>query len=91
MKTVGYIIVIILLLLFVGFIQSNVMSSKETEIKKWAVENNHEIKSMDYHFTIIGSPFNYVNNGQFIYKVILTNNEVWWVRTGVFSNDYEKE
>lgn len=91
MKTLSYIIIIVFILLVLGFVNVSVMNSKEKEIKSWAIEKKYEIKSIDSQMTIIGSPFNYVNKGQFIYKVILTNNEVWWVRTGVFSNDYEKE
>ena len=91
MKTLTYIIVILFILLVLGFVQVSVMNSKETEIKNWAIENKYEIKSIDHQITIFGSPFNYVNKGQFIFKVVLTNDEVWWVRTGVFSNDYEKE
>ena len=60
-------------------------------IRKHFAEQNQEVKTCEYQFTIIGSPFFYVNKGQYIFKVELTNGEVWWIRTGVFSNDYEKD
>ena len=60
-------------------------------VDEWAAEKGYVIESKEVHFTIFGTPFYYLPKGQYIYEVKLTNGEKWWVRTGVFENDYEKE
>lgn len=70
---------------------SVIISSDEKEIKQWATEKGMEVKNIDMHVTPIGTPFYYVNKGSHIYEVDMTNGEKWWVRTGLFGNDYEKE
>ncbi len=70
------------------------LSSSESEIKTWANNNNLDIVKIQIHWTVIGTPFFYVNKGCFIFEVDVAtksgNPEKWWIRTGVFSNDYEK-
>jgi glucan phosphoethanolaminetransferase (alkaline phosphatase superfamily) len=70
------------------------ISSHESEIKSWAKNNNLNVVNIQTHVTAIGTPFYYVNKGSFIFEVdVITKSgkpEKWWIRTGVFSNDYEK-
>lgn len=91
MKTLYLILIGIVILSVLLFINSSVINSNMNDIKEHFTKENKEVKNIDYQYTIIGSPFFYVNKGQHIFKVELTNNEVWWVRTGVFTDDYEKD
>ena len=68
-----------------------IFDAKGEEVDEWAAEKGYVIESKEVHFTIFGTPFYYLPKGQYIYEVKLTNGEKWWVRTGVFENDYEKE
>ena len=90
MKTITIILFAIVILFVFGIINHYVINSYEDDIRKHFTEQNQEVKTCEHQFTIIGSPFFYCNKGQYIFKVQLTDGEVWWVRTGVFSNDYEK-
>ena len=91
MKTITIILFVIVILFVIGIINYYAINSHEDDIRKHFTEQNQEVKTCEYQFTIIGSPFFYVNKGQYIFKVELTDGEVWWVRTSVFSNDYEKD
>ena len=91
MKTITIILIGIVLLFVLGMINHYAINSHESDIRKHFTEKNQEVKTCEYQFTTIGSPFYYVNKGQHIFKVELTDGEVWWVRTGMFSNDYEKD
>jgi len=91
MKTIGIILIAIVILIVFGVINHYAIDSHESDIRQHFTEQNQEVKTCEYQFTIIGSPFYYCNKGQYIFKVELTNGEIWWVRTGVFSNDYEKD
>ena len=83
-----FIIIALIIAICVGVF---VFDSKGKEIDQWADEKGYVIESKEVHFTIFGTPFYYLPKGQYIYEVKLTNGEKWWVRTGVFENDYEKE
>lgn len=91
MKQVYYILIVIAIIVVVGFLISNGIESDKQEINKWANSKNLEVKNIDVHFTIINTPFYYLNKGSRIYEVDMSNNEKWWIRTGVFSWDYEKD
>ena len=91
MKTITIILIGIVLLFIFSMINYAVINSQESDIKEYFIKNNKEVKTIDHRITTIGSPFYYVNKGQHIFKVELTDGEVWWVRTGMFSNDYEKD
>lgn len=45
--------------------------------------------------TIFGTPYNWLNKGENIFEVDIKTkegkSEKWWIRTGLFSDDYEKE
>jgi len=82
----------VVLLLFIGILLIvERIDSEKSEVNQWATEHNMSIQNIETHMTIFGTPFNYLNKGQRIYEVDMTNGEKWWVRTGVFSNDYEKQ
>ena len=91
MKTISIILIAIVILFVLGMINHYNINSHEDDIRKHFTEQNQEVKTCEHQLTIIDSPFFYVNKGQYIFKVELTDKEVWWVRTGVFSNDYEKD
>jgi len=88
MKTI---LIILLIILVCGVIINWSIESNKKEIIDWATKNNMEVKSIDTHMTIIGTPFYYLNRGQYIYEVDMMNGEKWWVRSGIFGNDYEKD
>lgn len=83
-------LIIILFIVFIMIIGVR-MDQTEQEINKWAVEHNHKVVQSEMQMTIFGSPFFYLNKGEYIYKIKLDNGDIWWVRTGLFGNDYEKE
>ena len=70
------------------------ISSYENQIREWAKSKQLDVVKIQNHVTPIGTPFYYVNRGCFIFEVDVKTksgeSEKWWVRTGVFSNDYEK-
>ena len=45
--------------------------------------------------TVFGTPYYWLNKGEHIFEVVIKTkegkSEKWWIRTGVFSDDYEKE
>jgi hypothetical protein len=53
-----------------------------------------KIEHIESHMTTFDTPFYYVNKGNWIFEVdVITsdgNKEKWWIRTGIFGNDYEK-
>ncbi len=82
----------IVALLFIGFLLIvERIDSKKSEVNQWVNQHGMQINSIETHMTIIGTPFNYLNKGQYIYEVNMTNGEKWWVRTGVMTNDYERQ
>lgn len=91
MRTLFYILIVIALLVVMFVVSTSVINSKTNDIKEHFAKENKEVRTIEHQFTTFGSPFFYVNKGQYIFKVELTNDELWWVRTGVFSDDYEKE
>jgi len=91
MKTITIILIGIVILFLIVMFNNYAINSHENDIRKHFTEQNQEVKTCEYQITTIESPFYYCNKGQFIFKVELVNGETWWVRTGVFSNDYEKD
>ena len=91
MKTLLIIIGIIVLVIVVAVVTNYSIESYKEDIKEWANEKNMEVKSIEPHFTTIDSPFYYLGKGCYIFEVDMSNGEKWWVRTGVFGNDYEKQ
>lgn len=63
----------------------------EQEIREWAKSKGLQVKSIETHITNINTPFYYLNNGYYIFECDMTNGEKWWVRTGIFGNEYEKD
>ena len=92
MKTILGVIALIIL---IGFILTAKIESGKDSIKKWAQKNQYEIVDIETHMTTIGTPYNWLNKGQNIFEVEINTkegkSEKWWIRTGVFSDDYEKE
>jgi hypothetical protein len=92
MKTILGVIALIIL---AGFILTSKIESGKGSIKKWAQKNQYEIVDIETHMTIFGTPYNWLNKGEHIFEVIIKTkegkSEKWWIRTGVFSDDYEKE
>ena len=91
MNLLSKIIIVILILVFLICITFINIENNENKIDKWATNNGYVIQSKEMHLTIIGTPFYYLNKGQYIYEVKLTNGDTWWVRTDIFGNDYEKQ
>jgi hypothetical protein len=89
-KGILVIIVIICVILFGYILQYDIKIKAEKIIERF--DNiNLKVKKINQQFTIINSPFYYVNKGQYIYKVELENGEIWWVRTGFVTDDYIKQ
>jgi hypothetical protein len=92
MKTILGVIALIIL---VGFILTAKIESGKDSIKKWAQKNKYEVVDVETHMTVFGTPYNWLNKGEHIFEVIIKTkegkSEKWWIRTGVFSDDYEKE
>ena len=86
---------VIALLILVGFILTAKIESGKDSIEKWAQKNQYEVVDIETHMTTIGTPYNWLNKGEHIFEVIIKTkegkSEKWWIRTGVFSDDYEKE
>ena len=85
------IIILIISVVIIYFGAISIIHLHERTIKKWSIEHKMKVKTIEHRITIIGSPFNYQSDGQFIYKVSMTNGEKWWVRTSLFGNDYIKD
>lgn len=86
---------VILLIALVCFFITLKVDYNKNQVKKWADDNQYEIVDIKTHMTIFGTPYNYLYKGENIFEVKIETNqgqqEKWWIRTGVFSNDYEKE
>ena len=89
-KILGFIILAVIIIAVVVFSHQ----SQEDSVKEWAKEQNYQIEHIESHMTTFDTPFYYVNKGNWIFEVdVITsdgNKEKWWVRTGIFGNDYEK-
>ncbi len=87
-------IIIGVVILVVVILGSKIQIGKDN-IKKWAIENQYEIVNIETNMTIFGTPYNWLNKGENIFEVDIKTkdgvSEKWWIRTGVFSDDYEKE
>jgi hypothetical protein len=92
MKQILLIIAAVVLLVVV--LTSKIEAGKDS-VKNWATKNQYEIVDIETHMTIFGTPYNWLNKGQNIFEVDIKTkegkSEKWWIRTGLFSDDYEKE
>jgi hypothetical protein len=92
MKEVLIIIAVVILLVVV--LGSKIEAGKDS-VKNWAIKNQYEVINIETHMTIFGTPYNWLNKGENIFEVDIKTkegkSEKWWIRTGVFSDDYEKE
>jgi hypothetical protein len=92
MKQILLIIAAVVLLVVV--FGSKIEAGKDS-VKNWAKKNQYEVVNIETHMTIFGTPYNWLNKGQNIFEVDIKTkegkSEKWWIRTGVFSDDYEKE
>jgi hypothetical protein len=92
MKEVLIIIGVVILLVVV--LGSKIEAGKDS-VKNWATKNQYEVVNIETHMTIFGTPYNWLNKGENIFEVDIKTkegkSEKWWIRTGVFSDDYEKE
>lgn len=86
--------VIFIIGLVIFILVSEVEYGKDN-VKQWARINQYEIIDIETHMTIFATPYNWLNKGQNIFEVDIKTKEgtfeKWWVRTGAFSDDYEKE
>jgi len=68
---------------------------KVNNLHEWADKNSYTIESYDIHMTTINTPFYYLHDDQTIFDVWVktseNNKEHWWIRKGVFTDDYIKE
>ncbi len=87
-------IIIALVILVVVILGSKIEAGKDS-VKNWATKNQYKVVNIETHMTIFGTPYNFLNKGQNIFEVDIKTkegkSEKWWIRTGVFSDDYEKE
>lgn len=91
MKTIFIILALLIIAGLIFAVTKISIDSQEQEVIEWAKSKGLEVKSIETHITIIGTPFYYLHKGCYIFECEMTNGEKWWVRTGVFENDYEKE
>lgn len=85
-----FVIIVILIVVALVIAVSRTTKEKE-EIVQWATTKGLSISKIEIHYTAIGTPFYYVHKNCNIYEVDMSNGEKWWVRIGIFSNDYEKD
>jgi hypothetical protein len=95
MKKMFQIFGFIFIIGLVIFILVSKIEIGKDSVKNWAKENQYEIIDIETHMTVFGTPYNWLNKGQNIFEVDVKTkegtSEKWWVRTGFFSDDYEKE
>jgi len=89
------ILIIIALVILVAVILGSKIEEGKDSVKNWARKNQYEVVNIETHMTIFGTPYNWLNKGENIFEVDIKTkegkSEKWWIRTGVFSDDYEKE
>ena len=87
-----HVLIIIALVILVAVILGSKIEAGKDSVKNWATKNQYEIVNIETHMTIFGTPYNWLNKGQNIFEVEIKTKEgtteKWWVRTGVFSDDY---
>jgi hypothetical protein len=90
-----HVLIIIALVILVAVILGSKIEAGKDSVKNWATKNQYEIVNIETHMTIFGTPYNWLNKGENIFEVDIKTkdgkSEKWWIRTGVFSDDYEKE
>jgi hypothetical protein len=81
--------------ILVAVILGSKIEAGKDSVKNWATKNQYEVVNIETHMTIFGTPYNWLNKGENIFEVDIKTkdgkSEKWWIRTGVFSDDYEKE
>ena len=89
------ILIIIALVILVAVILGSKIEAGKDSVKNWATKNQYQIVNIETHMTIFGTPYNWLNKGENIFEVDIKTkdgkSEKWWIRPGVFSDDYEKE
>ena len=89
------ILIIIALVILVAVILGSKIEAGKDSVKNWATKNQYQIVNIETHMTIFGTPYNWLNKSENIFEVDIKTkegkSEKWWIRTGVFSDDYEKE
>lgn len=82
-------------MILVAVILGSKIEAGKDSVKNWATKNQYEVVNIETHMTIFGTPYNWLNKGENIFEVDIKTkdgkSEKWWIRTGVFSDDYEKE
>jgi hypothetical protein len=95
MKKVFQIFGVVFIIFLVIFILVSKVEYGKDSVRQWARKNQYEIVNIETHMTIFGTPYNWLNKGQNIFEVEIKTkegiSEKWWVRTGAFTDDYEKE
>jgi hypothetical protein len=90
-----HVLIIIALVILVAVILGSKIEAGKDSVKNWATKNQYQIVNIETHMTIFGTPYNWLNKGENIFEVDIKTkegkSEKWWIRTGVFSDDYEKE
>jgi hypothetical protein len=77
-------------------INANHFDNQQKEIHKWVADHNYTIVDEDWQLTVMGSPYNYVHKGEYIWKLNVKDSinqpHVVWVRTSSWcGNDYKVE
>jgi len=79
-----FVIVALSLIIFLYHFTDNIHRSA---IVKWSIENEYEIKSIETPMWDYG-PYWVKGEDQTIYKITLSDGRTFWMRTGIFDNEY---
>ena len=80
-----------LIMFAIGWLTASICASTEDDIRAWAEERGKEVDSVKVHFTPIGTPYWYLQNGAQIYEVTMTDGEKDWIRTSILGWDITTE
>lgn len=87
MKAIVTFVLLILLLGFLFTVHCAVLKSDEDSIRAWAAEQNLEVINFEMCIFDWG-PFWYKGDEQRVYKIELSHNRVFYMRTGLYENEF---
>lgn len=90
-QTISLLIGAVLILASAAWLTVSICASTEEEIRDWAEERGMEVRSIEVHFTWVGTPFWYLQNGCQIYEISMKDGEKRWIRTSILGWDVEPE
>ena len=75
---------------FSWFVLTTTYQFDKTKIDSWAVIHNYKVKDIVQCIWDRG-PFWIRHKGQRIYKITLEDGKIYWMRTGIFENEFLEE